>query len=114
VDWFHTKKWYKNHLFFICSNGTILTDEMKTWLEKNKNCVMVGISLDGNKKAHNINRSNSYDQVQKNLPFFLEQWPSQPIKMTINAETLPYVADSIIELEEKEIPFRTYPKINRG
>ena len=29
----------------------------------------------------------------------------QGVKMTISAESIPYVADSIIELEEKEIPF---------
>lgn len=66
VDWFHTQKWEKGHLFFIGTNGTILTDEMKSWLVKHKNCVICGISLDGNKIAHDLNRSNSYDRVKKN------------------------------------------------
>lgn len=106
VDWFHhSREWPKKHLFFICTNGTILTDEMKTWLVQNKDCVHVGYSLDGNRIAHNLNRSNSYDQVMQNVAFFTEHWPLQPAKMTISAETIPYVADSIIELEEMGIPF---------
>ena len=105
IDWFHTRLWRKNHLFFIGTNGTILTESIKQWLIKNKKCVWVGVSLDGNKTAHDINRSDSYDQLMKNFPFFLEHWPNQPVKMTISAETIPYVAESIIELEEKNIPF---------
>ncbi|MBA4384812.1 MAG: hypothetical protein C0410_08755 [Anaerolinea sp.] len=105
VDWFHTRSWRKEHLFFIGTNGTILTEKMKSWLVQNKDCVWLGISLDGNKIAHDLNRSNSYDLLMRNLPFFRENWPTQPAKMTISAETIPYVAESIIELEEMEIPF---------
>ncbi|MCU0288377.1 MAG: 4Fe-4S cluster-binding domain-containing protein [Acidobacteria bacterium] len=54
VDWFHTHSWKKGHIFFICTNGTILTEEMKEWLTQNKQCVAVGISLDGNKTAHDM------------------------------------------------------------
>jgi len=82
-----------------------LTDEMKSWLVANKQCVYMGISLDGNKTAHDLNRSNSYDRVRENLPFFMEHWPDQPVKMTISAETIPHVADSIIDLEELGVLF---------
>lgn len=105
VDSFHTQEWSINHIFFISTNGTILTEEMKAWLVRYKGCVKVGVSLDGNRTAHNLNRCNSYDKVRENLPFFMEHWPEQPIKMTISAETIPYVADSIIELEEIGVPF---------
>ncbi len=105
VEWFHKRNWTKNHLFFITTNGTLLTDEIKNWLITNKHCVKAGISLDGNKQAHDINRCNSYDTVINNIPFFLENYPDQPVKMTISAESIPYVADSIIDLEEKRIPF---------
>src|SRR5271157_1245997 len=105
VDWFHTIPWRKNHAFSIGTNGTILTKEMRPWLVDNKSCVWMNLSLDGNKTAHDINRSNSYDVVRKNLPFFIENWPNQSIKMTISAESIPYVADSIIELEEMGVPF---------
>lgn len=105
VEWFHQKKWKKKHIFFIPTNGTILTNEMKEWLSVNRNDVIVGFSLDGNKTAHNLGRDNSYDMVMKNLPFFLENWPGQTAKMTIYKETIPFIAESIIELEEKDINF---------
>lgn len=107
VDWFHSQpqRWRKNHQFYIGTNGTTLPEEAKPWLTTYKQCVQGGVSLDGNRTAHNLNRSNSYDQVMENLPFYRELWPTQPCKMTISAETIPYVADSIIDLEEKDIPF---------
>jgi radical SAM protein with 4Fe4S-binding SPASM domain len=107
VDWFHSQpeRWRKGHQFYIGTNGTILPEEAKPWLLKYKQCVLGGVSLDGNRIAHNLNRSNSYDQVMENLPFYRELWPTQPYKMTISAETIPHVADSIIDLEEKGIPF---------
>jgi uncharacterized protein len=105
VDWFHSRVWKKGHIFFITTNGTILTDEMKTWLIKNKKCVVPGFSIDGNRTAHNISRDNSYDVLSGNIPFFSKQWPEQPAKMTICAETIPYVAESIIELEHMGLNF---------
>ncbi len=78
---------------------------MKSWLVENKEHVSVGISLDGNKIAHDLNRCNSYDMVHQNLPFFRKHWPEQPAKMTISAESIPYVAESVIELEEMGLPF---------
>jgi len=105
VDWSHTRTWPKRHLFYIGTNGTVLTKRMKRWLVEHKQCVKIGVSLDGNKTAHDINRSNSYDQVMQNLPFLLEHWSDQPVKMTISAETIPYVADSIIEMEEMGLLF---------
>jgi uncharacterized protein len=105
VEWFHTKTWNKRHIFFIGTNGTILTESIREWLYKNRQCVQVGLSLDGNKTAHDLCRSNSYDIVQKNLPFFLKHWPHQACKMTVCADTVPYMAEGIIELEEKGILF---------
>ncbi|MAT42441.1 MAG: hypothetical protein CL609_08880 [Anaerolineaceae bacterium] len=107
VDWFHTQRWNKRHVFYIGTNGTILTDEIKNWLVKYRGCVFVGVSLDGNKEAHDINRSNSYDKLQENLPFFLKYWGDQPMKMTIGAETIHLVADSIIAMEESKYFFST-------
>jgi radical SAM protein with 4Fe4S-binding SPASM domain len=105
VEWFKSRTWIKKFIFFIVSNGTILTDEMKTWLKDNKKMVVLGFSIDGNRTSHNISRDNSYDLLLSNLPFFTENWPHQPAKMTICKENIPYIADSIIELEEMGINF---------
>lgn len=105
VDWTISQKWPKAYNFLIGTNGTILDEEMKEWLSKNKNWVDVSLSLDGNKTAHDLNRDNSYDLVVENLAFFADTWPHQAAKMTVTAETIPHVADSIIELEEKGVYF---------
>jgi len=105
VDWFHTRTWNKQHRFLIGTNGTILDDEIKEWLYRYRNCINVGLSLDGTKTAHDLCRSGSYDLVSKNLPFFINYSPRQPAKMTISAETIPFAADGIIELENKGILF---------
>ena len=105
VDWFHTRKWEKKHRFMIGTNGTILNEEIKEWLYKNRSCITVGLSLDGTKTAHDLCRSNSYDLVIKNLPFFQKYWPNQPAKMTICTDTIPYAADGVIELEEMGLLF---------
>lgn len=104
-EWIKSGSWKKRIYFSIGTNGTILTDEIKEWLTENKDNIGVGVSLDGCKIAHDLNRDNSYDVVNKNLPFFMSLWPEETVKMTISAESIPYVSQSIIELEERGIPF---------
>ncbi len=105
VEWFIQIKWQKRFVFFITTNGTILTKEIKEWLRKHKDYVVAGFSIDGNRKAHNMVRNESYDLLEKNIPFFLECWPDQPAKMTIGKENLPFLAESVIELESKGLYF---------
>lgn len=104
-NWCQSQKWTKEILFTIGTNGTLLDQEMKDWFTSYKDKIILGLSLDGNRKAHNINRSNSYDLVYPHLEFFKKNWPDQPAKMTISAETIPYLAESIIELEQMEFNF---------
>ena len=48
---------------------------------------------------HNLNRSNSYDDID--LDFFLELYPEQDVKMTISKETLPNLAAGVIDMHNK-------------
>lgn len=105
VEWVKAKSWNKDYKFLIGTNGTILTDEMKPWLLENKKLVNIALSFDGTKKAHDLTRDNSYDVVRRNLPFFTKHWPHQAAKMTVSSETIPYVAESVIELEEMGLFF---------
>lgn len=98
-----TKEWPKKCLCFATTNGTLVHGEIKKWLYDNREKFTCSLSLDGNRKAHNINRCNSYDLID--IDFFLQTWPSQTAKMTISPESLPYLADSIIFLHEKGIHF---------
>ena len=109
VEWFFSRSWKKKVFFALVTNGTILTEEMKEWFLKHKKHMTVSFTIDGCKKAHDINRCNSYDKVKSNLPFFLENWPTQPSKMSINEKTIPYIAESVIHLEELGINFHGGP-----
>lgn len=85
---------YKGRIhFFATTNGTLIHGEIKDWLIKYNRYVSVGLSLDGTRTAHNINRSGSFNKID--LKFFLNQYPSQTVKMTISKQSLPYLAESI-------------------
>lgn len=97
------RAWPKETLCFATTNGTLVHGEVQQWLFDNRHRFTCSLSLDGNKTAHDINRCNSYDLID--LDFFLNTWPIQTAKMTISPESLPYLADSVIFLHEKGIPF---------
>ena len=84
--------------FFMTTNGTLVHGEIKEWLLKHSNIVYCGLSLDGNKKVQDSNRSNSFDLID--LDFFLKTYPRQSIKMTLYPATIQYFAESVIELHK--------------
>ena len=84
------------YVFYATTNGTVLTPTMKDWLSEHRNEFVLGLSLDGIPEVHNKNRCNSYDRID--IPFFLNTWPNQGIKVTLSEYSLQYLADSIIFL----------------
>lgn len=82
--------------FFASTNGTILTDEMRAWLEQKKDTFVLGLSLDGTAKSHNTNRSNSFEKID--LAFFRNTWPNQHVKMTVSQKTLNNYAEDVLFL----------------
>ncbi|MBQ6775516.1 MAG: 4Fe-4S cluster-binding domain-containing protein [Synergistaceae bacterium] len=92
-DYSHEKYPNVEQIFYATTNGTVLTDEMKTWFTKHKEDFVLGLSLDGIKYCHDVNRSNSFDKIDIN--FFLKTWPNQGVKMTISEFSLPYLAENI-------------------
>jgi len=99
IDWAHGEahRWTKHHSFFIDTNATMLTEERKDWLRERRDWVIVGTSLDGTRDAHDINRCGSFDDVLPQLPFLVENWPDQTIKMTLSPATVPYLYRGILE-----------------
>lgn len=79
--------------FFTTTNGTVLTAEMKEWLESNKSRFCAALSLDGTPKMNYENRGVVIPSA--NLDFFLKLWPEQPIKLTISKETISSIAEGI-------------------
>ena len=83
---------------FATTNGTLIHGSVQDWLIQHSGCFVCGLSLDGTREMHNINRSNSFDDID--LDFFLRQYPDQDIKMTISKETLPGLYNGVIYLQK--------------
>lgn len=89
----------KKFNFFITTNGTFVHGNIKKWLIEHRDFVTCGLSLDGTKEMHNINRCNSFDDID--IDFFKNTYPKQDIKMTISVETLPSLYDGVVFLSNK-------------
>lgn len=87
------------YVVFATTNGTLVHAEIQEWLKSHSDCFVCGLSLDGTREMHNINRSNSYDDID--LEFFQKQYPDQDVKMTISQETLPSLAAGVIDMHKK-------------
>ncbi|MCE5329858.1 radical SAM protein, partial [bacterium] len=107
VEYFklHTSEYNKKFYFVIGTNLTLLNSEIEQWLVENKHRVILGISLDGTRDAHNHYRCDSYDAVIRNLPFYKQLYPHQGVKMTIGPDTISSVYDSIRHIESLGLPY---------
>lgn len=100
--------WFNSYRFSISTNGlNYHTDKVQRFIEKNKNHLSIGISIDGTKKKHDLNRiykndggkeHGSYDDVVKNIPRWLEQFPMGGTKVTISSADIPYIKESVLHL----------------
>ena len=94
VKYVEGKHWPASYSFFAATNVTLIHREIQKWLRDHPN-FSVGLSLDGPRNMHNLNRSNSFDLID--LSFFKENYSPFGIKLTISKLTLPMLADGIIE-----------------
>lgn len=99
VEYLRLKKDVKPFKLFVTTNGTLVHGEVQNWLAENKCFIGCGLSLDGTKEMHDINRDNSFDLID--LDFFVKTYPLQPIKMTISKETLPSLFEGVKFCHEK-------------
>lgn len=88
--------------FFTTTNGTLVNGEIKEWLKEHSDQFACALSLDGIPLAHNINRSNSFSKID--VEFFREMWSKQKVKSIVSAETLQYLADSVIYMHNLGFP----------
>jgi len=96
--------WSDNHMFFIGSNGILYnTDAVQDYITKNRNHVEIGITIDGTKEKHDLQRvkrdgSGSYDEIARIIPLWLDQFGVRMTKVTFASDDLCYLKDSIIHL----------------
>ena len=91
------------YVCFATTNGTLLTDEIKNWLREHKNTFVAGASYDGNSEMQSTNRGT--DKYNLDLDFFNELWSYQPFHMTISKETLPNLAQGVLDIHKKGYKF---------
>lgn len=97
-------KWFGRFRISIATNGILYsTPKVQKFIKKNKNLLSIGISIDGTKEKHDLQRvypngKGSYDDVVKNIRLWKEQFPFANTKVTIGHDDLPYLAESIIHL----------------
>lgn len=84
---------------FATTNGTLLTDEIKAWLREHKDNFILGASYDGTVKMQSTNRGT--DKYKLDLDFFREVWSTQPLHMTISKETLPTLAEGVLDMQAR-------------
>lgn len=95
--------WYWNYRIDVCTNGVNYGSEtVQNFIKRNEGKISVGITLDGTKEKHDLQRvfpdgSGSYDLIKKNIPLWLEQFHGST-KVTFASADLIYLKDSIVEL----------------
>lgn len=99
--------WFNSYRFSISTNGlNYNTPIVQGFIQKNKLHLSIGITIDGTKRKHDLNRiyrdtnkeRGSYDDVIKNIPLWLKQFPNASTKVTISSQDIPYVCESVIHL----------------
>ena len=96
--------WFDDYMFSFSSNGLLYgTPEVQDYIKKNRKHISIGLSVDGNKIKHDMQRiypdgSGSYDDVAKNINLWRSQFPHHGTKATFSHDDLPYLKDSIIHL----------------
>lgn len=96
--------WFNSYRLSFSSNGLLYgTPAVQKYIKKNKAHLSIGLSVDGNKIKHDLQRvkpdgSGSYDDVIKNVPLWLSQFPASSSKATFAHDDIPYLKDSIISL----------------
>ena len=97
-------KWFGRFRILIQSNGVLVSSEkFRKFLRKNHQMVSVGITIDGIKEKHDMQRvfpngEGSYDIVEKNYKMFFKEGLTKDTKVTFGHEDLKYLKDSIIHL----------------
>ena len=123
--------WFNSYRFSFSTNGiNYHTEKVQQFIEKNHSHLSIGITIDGTKRKHDLNRiwktpieystaeednsrnysppsqggagggseRGSYDDVVKNIPLWLEQFPGAATKVTIASADIPYIKESVLHL----------------
>lgn len=102
--------WFNSYRFSFSTNGiNYHSEKVQAFIKKNIFHLSIGITIDGTEKKHDLNRiykqepgniveRGSYKDVVRNIPLWLEQFPSGGTKVTISSADIPYIKESVLHL----------------
>ncbi|MBQ9296693.1 MAG: radical SAM peptide maturase, CXXX-repeat target family [Paludibacteraceae bacterium] len=99
--------WFDSYRFSFSTNGINYDSEkVQRFIEKNRDHLSIGITIDGTARKHDLNRvykntlQGSYADVVRNIPLWLQQFPYAGTKVTISSADIPYICESVLHLYE--------------
>lgn len=97
--------WFNSYRFSFSTNGiNYHEDKVQCFIKKNQRHLSIGITIDGTKLKHDLNRiykhseKGSYDDVVRNIPLWIEQFPEASTKVTISSADIPFIKESVLHL----------------
>lgn len=109
--------WFNSYRFSFSTNGiNYHTEKVQQFIKKNREHLSIGITIDGTKRKHDLNRiwktkgmeqgimpkpeeeRGSYDDVVRNIPLWQSQFPESGTKVTISSADIPYISESVLHL----------------
>ncbi len=97
--------WFNSYRFSFSTNGINYHEEkVQNFIAKNREHLSIGITIDGTEMKHDLNRvykitgKGSYQDVVRNIPLWLKQFPSAGTKVTISSADIPYIYESVMHL----------------
>lgn len=102
--------WFDSYRFSFSTNGiNYHSEKVQNFIKKNISHLSIGITIDGTKRKHDLNRiwkvddsskseRGSYDDVVSNIPLWLSQFPEGSTKVTISSADIPYICESVLHL----------------
>lgn len=104
--------WFNSYRFSFSTNGINYdSTKVQKFIDKNKGHLSVGITIDGTKRKHDLNRiwkgdvteKGSYDDVVRNIPLWRTQFPGAGTKVTISSADIPFIKESVLHLYSLDI-----------
>lgn len=99
--------WFNSYRFSFSTNGiNYHTPAVQDFIMKNRSHLSIGITIDGTQKKHDLNRvyknteQGSYQDVVRNIPLWLKQFPNAGTKVTVSSADIPYITESVLHLYE--------------
>lgn len=99
--------WFDSYRFSFSTNGINYdSPKVQNFIKKNYQHLSVGITIDGTQRKHDLNRiwkgktpeHGSYEDVVRNIPLWLSQFPGGATKVTISTNDIPYIKESVLHL----------------